>query len=266
MLSVILRTLLALTLVACSSAASAQTVTYIHTDALGSVVAESDANGAVIKRHIYEPYGAVAGGQVADGPGYTGHVSDSATGLSYMQQRYMDPELGVFLSMDPVTAYENPIGMFNRYRYASGNPYRYTDPDGRCDTSFCQFWGGVGRAIGDSVYSVGRNAGPSVYGTIDMSRTRELNGGPLFGAPAGPVGQGGYKFGSALMVAEGMRGTGQAAGGLATTEARLVNNSLVVRGRSGQGANSVAGIAKGTGPHPAGPFGFSAESANGASF
>ncbi|WP_257216112.1 RHS repeat-associated core domain-containing protein [Stenotrophomonas sp. SbOxS2] len=266
MLSVILRTLLALTLVACSSAASAQTVTYIHTDALGSVVAESDANGAVIKRHIYEPYGAVVGGQVADGPGYTGHVSDSATGLSYMQQRYMDPELGVFLSVDPVTAYENPIGMFNRYRYASGNPYRYTDPDGRCDTSFCQFWGGVGRAIGDSVYSVGRNAGPSVYGTIDMSRTRELNGGPLFGAPAGQVGQGGYKFGSALMVAEGMRGTGQAAGGLATTEARLVNNSLVVRGGSGQGANSVAGIAKGTGPHPAGPFGFSAESANGASF
>nr|NYT98718.1 flavoredoxin [Stenotrophomonas sp. SbOxS2] len=63
-----------------------------------------------------------------------------------------------------------------------------------------------------------------------------------------------------------MRGTGQAAGGLATTEARLVNNSLVVRGGSGQGANSVAGIAKGTGPHPAGPFGFSAESANGASF
>jgi hypothetical protein len=31
--------------------AGAQTVTYIHTDALGSVVAESDANGNVIKRY-----------------------------------------------------------------------------------------------------------------------------------------------------------------------------------------------------------------------
>ncbi|WP_411850303.1 RHS repeat-associated core domain-containing protein [Stenotrophomonas sp. LGBM10] len=80
--------------------ASAQTVTYIHTDALGSVVAESDANSNVIKRYDYEPYGAVFGGQVTDGPGYTGHVSDSATGLSYMQQRYMDPQLGVFLSVD----------------------------------------------------------------------------------------------------------------------------------------------------------------------
>ena len=107
------------------------TVTYIHTDALGSVVAESDANGNVIKRYDYEPYGAVVGGQVTDGPGYTGHVSDSATGLSYMQQRYMDPQLGVFLSLDPVTAYEQPVGQFNRYRYANGNPYKFTDPDGR---------------------------------------------------------------------------------------------------------------------------------------
>jgi RHS repeat-associated protein len=111
--------------------ASAQTVTYIHTDALGSVVAESDANGNVIKRYDYEPYGAVVGGEVTDGPGYTGHVSDAATGLSYMQQRYMDPQLGVFLSVDPVTAHEQPVGQFNRYRYANGNPYKFKDPDGR---------------------------------------------------------------------------------------------------------------------------------------
>ncbi|WP_295515644.1 RHS repeat domain-containing protein, partial [uncultured Stenotrophomonas sp.] len=117
-----------------SPAAMAQTtVTYIHTDALGSVVAESDANGNVIKRYDYEPYGAVVGGEVTDGPGYTGHVSDSATGLSYMQQRYMDPQLGVFLSVDPVTAYEQPVGQLNRYRYASSNPYRFVDPDGRRD-------------------------------------------------------------------------------------------------------------------------------------
>lgn len=112
-------------------AAIAQAVTYIHTDALGSIVAESDANGNVIKRYDYEPYGAVVGGQVTDGPGYAGHVSDSATGLSYMQQRYMDPQLGIFLSVDPATAYDQPVGQFNRYRYANGNPYRFTDPDGR---------------------------------------------------------------------------------------------------------------------------------------
>lgn len=112
--------------------ASAQTVTYIHTDALGSLLAETDAGGNVSKRYDYEPYGAVVGDQVTDGPGYTGHVSDSATGLSYMQQRYMDPQLGMFISVDPVTADGGDSRHFNRYAYAYNNPFRFTDPDGRC--------------------------------------------------------------------------------------------------------------------------------------
>ncbi|MFN4160547.1 MAG: RHS repeat-associated core domain-containing protein [Stenotrophomonas sp.] len=48
-----------------------------------------------------------------------------------MQQRYMDPQLGVFLSADPVTAYDQPIGQFNRYRYGNGNPRKFPDPDER---------------------------------------------------------------------------------------------------------------------------------------
>lgn len=48
-----------------------------------------------------------------------------------MQQRYTDPQLGVFLSVDPVAAYGQPVVQFNRYRYANGNPYKFTDPDGR---------------------------------------------------------------------------------------------------------------------------------------
>lgn len=67
------------------------TVRYLHTDALGSVVAKTDANGNVVERTTFEPYGAVVGDEVGDGPGYTGHVSDATTGLSYMQQRYYDP-------------------------------------------------------------------------------------------------------------------------------------------------------------------------------
>ncbi|NZA24830.1 hypothetical protein H0E84_00375 [Luteimonas sp. SJ-92] len=110
---------------------AAETVRYIHTDALGSVVAVTDASGAVIERREYEPYGAQLTPAVADGPGYTGHVQDAATGLTYMQQRYYDPLLGVFLSVDPVTALGNPVGQFHRYRYANSNPYSFIDPDGR---------------------------------------------------------------------------------------------------------------------------------------
>lgn len=123
--------LLAIGLVASLTVSAAETFEYIHTDALGSPVAVTDANGVVIERTVYEPYGAVVGGAVKDGPGYTGHVSDSATGLSYMQQRYMDPETGAFLSVDPVTAHQQPVVQFSRYRYANSNPYKFTDPDGR---------------------------------------------------------------------------------------------------------------------------------------
>ena len=48
-----------------------------------------------------------------------------------MQQRYYDPEVGAFVSVDPVTAYSSPLGQFNRYRYANDNPYGFADPDGR---------------------------------------------------------------------------------------------------------------------------------------
>lgn len=119
-------------LVASLTVSAAETFEYIHTDALGSPVAVTDANGVVIERMVYEPYGALVGGPVKDGPGYTGHVSDSATGLSYMQQRYMDPEIGAFLSVDPAVTLDKPTELFGRYRYANSNPYRYSDPDGRC--------------------------------------------------------------------------------------------------------------------------------------
>ncbi|MEZ0469592.1 RHS repeat-associated core domain-containing protein [Luteimonas salinilitoris] len=102
--------------------AQAQTVVrYYHTDALGSVV----------ERREYEPYGAQLTPAVQDGPGYTGHVQDAATGLVYMQQRYYDAKLGRFLSVDPVTADANTGGNFNRYWYANNNPYKSIDPDGR---------------------------------------------------------------------------------------------------------------------------------------
>ncbi|MEN5118215.1 RHS repeat-associated core domain-containing protein [Luteimonas sp. TWI662] len=118
----------------CASPVAAQTVVrYVHTDSLGSVVALTDEAGNVVERREYEPYGAQLTPALADGPGYTGHVQDAATGLIYMQQRYYDPSISVFLSVDPVTAYERPLAGFSRYRYAANNPYKFSDPDGMCE-------------------------------------------------------------------------------------------------------------------------------------
>ncbi len=106
-------------------------VTYRHTDALGSPIAATDAAGSVVQTTEHEPYGRMLNRTNDNRPGYTGHVMDQATGMVYMQQRYYDPQLGVFLSVDPVTAYSNPVGQFHRYRYANNNPYKFVDPDGR---------------------------------------------------------------------------------------------------------------------------------------
>ena len=112
------------------SSATAETVTYLHTDLLGSVVLETDQNRNVVARYEYEPYG-LPRQVIADAPGYTGHVHDAGSELVYMQQRYYDPEVGRFLSVDPVGVDVATGANFNRYWYGNNNPYTYTDPDGR---------------------------------------------------------------------------------------------------------------------------------------
>jgi RHS repeat-associated protein len=59
---------------------------------------------------------------------------DDTEYLDYMHARYYDPNLGRFLSVDPVfdlkRASPNPQ-MWNRYAYVVNNPLRYNDPTGR---------------------------------------------------------------------------------------------------------------------------------------
>ena len=109
---------------------------YQHTDALGSPVAVTNAAGTVTERNDYEPYGAVIGKPAYSGIGYTGHVMDGGTGLTYMQQRYYDESIGRFLSVDPIVANRMNGAGFNRYRYANNSPYLFLDPDGRQDAMY----------------------------------------------------------------------------------------------------------------------------------
>jgi RHS repeat-associated protein len=114
---------------------AAYTTKYQHTDALGTPIATTSQSRTLLETSEYEPFGQQvnAVGAAKDGPGYTGHVMDAATGLTYMQQRYYDPGIGMMLSVDPVTAYSSgDMRHFNVYAYAYNNPYRFTDPDGRC--------------------------------------------------------------------------------------------------------------------------------------
>lgn len=75
-------------------------------------------------------------------------LNPSSSPRVYMQARYYDPKIGRFLSVDPVTFSPNKPQFFNRYWYAQGNPYKYTDPDGRCAICVAM---AVGALIGGSI-------------------------------------------------------------------------------------------------------------------
>lgn len=50
-------------------------------------------------------------------------------------QRYYDPQIGRFLSVDPVTADATAGSNLNRYWYGNNSPYRFIDSDGRLPSS-----------------------------------------------------------------------------------------------------------------------------------
>jgi len=110
-----------------------ETITYYHTDSLGSPVAGTDESGALLWKEDYKPYGERIRKQIESDKNsrwYTGHTEDKETGLTYAGARHYDPVIGRFMAIDPVGFKEDSLQMFNRYAYANNNPYKYVDPDG----------------------------------------------------------------------------------------------------------------------------------------
>jgi RHS repeat-associated protein len=82
-----------------------QVVEYYHLDVLGSVRVVTDQAGAVIARHDFLPFGE----EVSQDPLakerklFTGQERDFETGLDYFQARMLRPDLGRFLTVDPLS-------------------------------------------------------------------------------------------------------------------------------------------------------------------
>ncbi|NQZ86913.1 MAG: hypothetical protein HRT54_04965 [Colwellia sp.] len=156
-------------------------IVYLHNDALGSPIMETNELGAVISRSHYKPFGETLE-QMKDGVGYTGHVNDADLGLTYMQARYYDPVIGRFYSNDPVDVlghigHGNPVHGFNRYTYANNNPYKYVDPDGELGLLVTSFLAGA------------LNAGIE-YATNDNASGKDLFVAFVKGAVMGATGAG----------------------------------------------------------------------------
>lgn len=79
----------------------------------------------------------------------------------------MDPQIGSFLSVDPVTADSVTGSNFNRYWYANNNPYKFTDPDGR----FIQaLWGApVGAVVDIAAQKIANPGKPINWKSVGVS-------------------------------------------------------------------------------------------------
>jgi RHS repeat-associated protein len=101
---------------------------YSHTDNQGSVIAFTNETRTLRGQVTYDPWG--DSGNInthAFGFGYTGQRYDSDTGLYYYKARYYHPQIGRFLSNDPIGYNDN----LNMYAYVHNDPLNYRDPTGR---------------------------------------------------------------------------------------------------------------------------------------
>jgi RHS repeat-associated protein len=112
-----------------------QVVEYYHLDALGSVRAVTDAQGQVIARHDFLPFGDELNAQNPphDRKLFTGQERDVETGLDYFHARQLRVDLGRFTAPDPLTDLawtDGTLGATNAYSYVQNNPLGFIDPMG----------------------------------------------------------------------------------------------------------------------------------------
>ncbi|WP_122836917.1 RHS repeat-associated core domain-containing protein [Pseudomonas viridiflava] len=103
-------------------------VYYFHTDQIGTPLEMTDIDGQIVWQATYKAWGsleALTVNEVEQNLRFQGQYFDEETWLHYNTFRYYDPEVGRFITQDPIGL----KGGFNLYGYAP-NPLSWLDPLG----------------------------------------------------------------------------------------------------------------------------------------
>jgi RHS repeat-associated protein len=129
-------------------------VRHYHLDHLGSVRLVTTASKKSVSEHEYLPFGVAPtktyqeeinwGDPHIDSVRWAGHQRDflghlnaeNSNYLDYMHARYYDPNLGRFLSVDPVRGHPANPQSWNRYAYVMNQPVNFLDANGKYRTDF----------------------------------------------------------------------------------------------------------------------------------
>jgi len=213
---------------------------YYFADALGSIrqVWKQGGNQAAFSVATYKPFGTPISPSGTEKVTYAGELLASATGpspgLYSIGARWMDPELGRWLSLDPELGSLRYPQSLNRYVYVVNNPMRYTDPTGRW------FWTAIGAAVGAIVNT-------AIYLATTENPTLE---GALLAAASGAVtgAVAAATFGIGTIASRAVSGavSGGAsmiayAGGQLATGGKITTQGLLAAGAGGFAAGFIGG-------------------------
>ncbi len=143
-------------------------IRFVHNNYMGSTAFFSDENGTKIASIAYTMFGNIAeqSGN-ADHRTFGTHPFDTESGLCYMYRRYYSPQMGRFLTPDPVAVFQpkkclsNPKA-FRPYMFLGNEPLNNIDPDG------LSFWSVVGAIAGVAAVVVTAGAVIAIGGVAGL--------------------------------------------------------------------------------------------------
>ncbi len=178
---------------------------YATQDANGHLDTLTGADGVVVSRLRYAPFGARRSVVGAGGPsaaeqlaigattrrGFAGQSHADNVGLLHFGSRVLDPVAGRFLSPDPLISAPFSSQDWNRYAYAWNSPLAVSDPSGAFEIEFFFNSSGFGARFGGSLLGAGSNADGAnmsgIYFDVSQLEMRYFSGwtGPAFVPGAG---------------------------------------------------------------------------------
>jgi len=123
---------------------------FYDADGLGTITSLANAAGSLAQTYTFDSFGKqiASSGSLTNPFQYSARESDSETGLYYYRARYYNPNIGRFISTDPIGF----KGGNNHYAFVKNNPLLLRDPQGTCPSDPCVPEGGASDSV--SAYTI----------------------------------------------------------------------------------------------------------------